>query len=163
MPHYVRELEPARVVSIIQPELQPDRPWEIAESAHLRIGVHDISEHREHHILPGADEIAALIDFIDAWDPGDGALLAHCYAGISRSTATALISATMKTSDPAWAAMRLRAAAPHAAPNSRIIALADDLLGMNGRLNEACAGMGEAVRVVEGPLTLLRIDDEQFR
>ena len=162
MPHYVRELEPARLISIIQPELQPDRPPELIEAAHLRVGVHDISEHQAYHILPGSEEVATLIDFIHSWNPHEGALLAHCYAGVSRSTATALIAATMKTSDPHWAALRLRAAAPHAAPNSRIIALADDLLGLQGSLIDACQSMGESAGVVEGPLTVLRIGDEQF-
>ena len=93
--------------------------------------------------------------------PEAGALLTHCYAGVSRSTATALIAATMKTGDAHWSALRLRAAAPHAAPNRRIISLADDVLGLQGRLLEACGAMGESLGVVEGPLTVLRIGEEQ--
>lgn len=162
MPHFVRELAPARVVSIIQPELQPDLPTELDEQDFLRVAVHDISERSEHHILPGREAVSALIDFIAGWRPEQGALLTHCYAGVSRSTAAALIAATLKTNDPHWAARRLRAAAPHAAPNRLIIALADDLLGLNGALIDARENMGESVSVVEGPLTVLRIGAEQF-
>jgi predicted protein tyrosine phosphatase len=164
MPHFVRELTPARVVSIIQPELQPPRPEELPEPAHLRVGVHDISEHRDDHILPGQRDIEALVDFVHGWNPDDGALLTHCYAGVSRSTAAALIAATMKTGDAHWSAIRLRAAAPHAYPNRRIIALADDILGLHGLLIDACEAMGSSSPVGEvGPLTVLRIGEEQHR
>ena len=162
MPHYVRELRPVRVVSIIQPELQPERPPELPAAAHLRVGIHDISEHREDHILAERADIESLIEFVHGWAPDEGPFLTHCYAGVSRSTATALIAATVKTGDPRWSAIRLRAASPHAYPNRRIIALADDILGLDGELIDACHAMGEATaRVVEGPLTVLRIGDEQ--
>lgn len=161
MPHFVRELAPSRVVSIIQPELQPERPRTLAATAHLRVAVHDISDERPFHVLPERKHVEDLVSFIDGWAPEAGALLTHCYAGVSRSTATALIAATMKTGDAHWSALRLRAAAPHAAPNRRIISLADDVLGLQGRLLEACGAMGESVGVVEGPLTVLRIGEEQ--
>jgi predicted protein tyrosine phosphatase len=162
MPYYVEELAPARVVSIIQPELQPDRPACLPETAHLRVGVHDISEQRAEQILPGHADVAALIEFLEGWNPMEGALLTHCYAGVSRSTATALIAAVLKTGDPAWSARRLRAASPHAYPNRRIVALADEILGLAGALVSACEAMGESsISVAEGPLTVLRIGPEQ--
>lgn len=159
MPYYVRELTPARVVSIIQPELQPERPAELPERAHLRVQVHDINEQREDHVLPQRDHVESLIEFLDRWDPGEGALLAHCYAGVSRSTATALIAATIKTGDAQESAMRLRAASPHASPNRRIVALADEVLALDGALVDACEAMGSS-RVGEPvSLTVLRIGD----
>jgi predicted protein tyrosine phosphatase len=164
MPHFVRELAPARVVSIIQPELQPERPRELDEFRHLRVQVHDISEHREDHILPDRDHVESLIDFVHDWNPEEGALLTHCYAGVSRSTAAALIAATIKTGDAHWSALRLRAASPHAYPNRRIIALADEILALGGTLIDACETMGNSeVSVVEGPLTVLRIGEEAER
>ena len=164
MPHYVWELAPARVVSIIQPELQPVRPEELLPAAHLRVGVHDISEHRDNHILPERRDIEDLIQFAHGWNPAEGAFLTHCYAGVSRSTAAALIAATIKTGDPHWSAIRLRAAAPHAYPNRRIIALADEILDLAGALNEACEAMGDSTASeLEAPLTVLRIGDEQRR
>lgn len=157
MPHFVRQLAPARVLSIIQPEFQPERPVELEEAAHLRIAVHDISEHREDQILAAHRDVESLIGFIEDWNPADGAFLAHCYAGVSRSTAAALIAATIKTGDPHWSALHLRAAAPHAQPNRRIIALADEILGLDRALVSALESMGEASAVFEGPLTVLRI------
>jgi predicted protein tyrosine phosphatase len=165
MPHYVRELAPTRVVSIIQPDLQPPRPEELAAAAHLRVGVHDISEYQEDRVLAEYEHIEELVRFVDSWDPGEGALLTHCYAGVSRSTATALIAAVIKTGDPTWSAIRLRAAAPHARPNRRIIALADQVLGLDGELIDACEAMSDSIaslsEALQGPLTVLRIGDEQ--
>ena len=157
MPHFVRELTPARLVSIIQPELQPDRPAEISPERHLRVSVHDISARLPDQILAAHRDVETLIRFLEGWDPAEGALLAHCYAGVSRSTATALIAATMKLGDPGDAARRLRAAAPHAQPNPRIITLADEVLSLDGALIRAREEMGSASAVFEGPLTVLRI------
>ena len=107
-------------------------------------------------------DVESLIDFLEGWDPAEGALLTHCYAGVSRSTAAALIAATIKTGDPEWSARRLRVAAPHALPNRRIVALADEALGLSGSLIRACQAMGSStVSVAEGPLTVLRIGPEQ--
>ncbi len=156
MPHYVREFSPARLVSIIQPELQPARPAEIEEDFHLRISVHDIIEPVPEQILLETPHITKLLSFIDAWDPSAGALLTHCYAGVSRSTATALIAAYMKTGDAVASAKSLRRAAPHAIPNLRLIELADRLLGCQGDLITAREAMGGASACVEA-LTILRL------
>ena len=37
----------------------------------------------------------------------------------------------------------MRRAAPHASPNRRIVALADDMLGRRGRMVDAVAAMGD--------------------
>lgn len=158
MPYYVTELAPVRLVSIIQPEFQPPRPPELDEAVHLRVGVHDISERQLGGILIGQRDVEELVEFISRWDPHEGALLVHCYAGISRSTATALIAAFIKTGDAAWSARALRAAAPHAKPNRRIIALADEVLDQQGALIEAREAMGEAeLSLAEGPLASLSL------
>jgi predicted protein tyrosine phosphatase len=160
MPHFVRDLEPARLVSIIQAELQPDRPNELAEHAHHRVEVHDIIEDQPFSVLIQDTHVQALIDFIHQWDPRDGALMTHCYAGVSRSTAAALIAAFMKTTDALGSARALRVAAPYAQPNRRVIALADHALGCEGELIAAVKEMGPATEsVVEAPLTVLRIGD----
>lgn len=158
MPHYVRQFAPTRLVSIIQPELQPERPPEMSATTHLRVGVHDITERQyDNDRLIGEADVRTLLDFIEAWEPADGCFLVHCYAGISRSTATALIASYVKTGDAERSALDLRAAAPHAAPNRLIIALADDLLGCRGQLIDAREMMGQYQPAVEAPLTTLRL------
>jgi predicted protein tyrosine phosphatase len=158
MPRHVEALGPARLVSIVQPEFQPDRPAGLAVGAHLRVGVHDITDRRQGGILIEEPHVVRLVHFLDAWQPAEGALLVHCWAGISRSTATALIARYVKCGDAEASALALRAAAPHAIPNRRIVQLADDVLGCGGALLGALEGMGKpSVWLDEAPLTALRL------
>ncbi len=160
LPKHFRECQPVQVVSIIQPELQPDPLDGLPRERHLRIGVHDIVEHDPHGLLATADDMQQLIDFVEHWDPEVGALMTHCYAGVSRSTAAALIAACMKSGDPELSGRRLREAAPHAQPNRHLVALADEMLsGVD--VKAAHRAMGPATRsVASGPLTTLQMDFE---
>lgn len=159
MPHYAGTLRPGFLVSAIQPEFQPDTPPEVHSSRHHRMAVHDImgpafgSVHTEH------EHIERLIDFLRAWSVSDESILIHCYAGISRSTAVALLALFIKSQcGELDAAMVLREAAPHAKPNQLIISLADELLALNGRLVKAVDAMGANIPASEGPLVTLSTD-----
>jgi predicted protein tyrosine phosphatase len=95
------------------------------------------------------------VAFLRSW-PGDEPLLLHCYAGVSRSMAAALIALCLEHDGRELeAAQILRAAAPHAQPNARMVALADQILGRQGRLVAAKEAMGPATLVFEGPLVEL--------
>ena len=62
-------------------------------------------------------------------------LVIHCTAGISRSTAAfAILLAQRRPATEADVFAELRAVRPQAWPNSLMIALADDVLGADGRL-----------------------------
>ncbi len=154
LPDHVRAVQPGYLVSIIQQAFQPETPPEIKAERHLRLDVHDISHPEPGSILPGHTHVEELIDFIHGW-PADESLMVHCYAGVSRSSASALIAHYMKCGDEYASAQALREAAPHASPNRRIIALADDILGCEGRLIEAREAMGPSEFVDEGPLVEL--------
>lgn len=81
----------------------------------------------------------------------------HCFAGISRSTAAAFISACALApqANEGAIARSLRAAAPSATPNARLVALADELLGREGRMIEAVRAIGRGADAFEGqPFTL---------
>ena len=132
---------PARVISLLSPEaLFPETP---AEVTRLKLELHDIPEAREGLTPPDRAMVAALLEFGTAWrEPGP--MIVHCWAGISRSTAAALILACAldPARDEQAAADALRAASPTATPNALMIALADDLLGRQGRLIRAAASIG---------------------
>ena len=88
-------------------------------------------------------------------------MIVHCYAGVSRSTAAALtILCQYNPGREMEATQALRRAAPHAKPNRRIIAIADQLLRSENRLVEAVDAMGQGsyaggpTPLVELPLTL---------
>lgn len=142
MPDHVERYQPRYLISVIQPVFQPERPPEIAEEDHLRVAVHDIWHDEPGSVLPGSAHVQRIVDFAQSWQPDLGGVHVHCYAGVSRSTATALILHAVQTGDALASAKALRAAAPHAAPNRRIIELADALLGWGDRLQTAVRSMG---------------------
>ena len=85
-------------------------------------------------------------------------MLIHCWAGISRSTAAAYTALCMlrPDSDEEALARELRAASPSATPNRLIVSLADDILGRDGRMVKAIAGIGRGADAFEGTPFILR-------
>jgi predicted protein tyrosine phosphatase len=134
---------PQRVVSLLDPDTPFPETGDAYIDRHLRVPVHDITEEIEGWTWPAATHIDTLLRFISDWDRS-APILIHCYAGISRSTATAFITACVhnpKTDEEeiAWA---LRRASPTATPNSRLVALADASLARGGRMSRAVAAIG---------------------
>jgi len=155
MPWRVRTLRPSHLVSLVPQEQQPPTPRGITAERHLRLEIDDIAKPFPGYVLPDTNHVAALIDFLRGWS-GNQPILFHCLAGISRSTAAALIALTLDAEGRETEAARaLREAAPHARPNSRMIALADDALCRQGRFIEACRRMASATRAASGPLVRL--------
>jgi predicted protein tyrosine phosphatase len=76
----------------------------------------------------------------------------HCYAGISRSTASAFAAVCMLNPhrDEISIARLIRAASPIASPNRLIVSLADKALGREGRMLRALDEMGPGSMLVEG-------------
>ncbi len=156
MPEHVRSLQPSHLVSLLSSTEQPPTPDGFDTARHHRVEVNDISAPLEGYVLPQDDHVLGLISFLEGWDAA-APLLVHCFAGISRSTAAALIALTLRHDGrEEEAALRLREAAPHAQPNRRMIELADTRLGRDGRLVAALAAMGVAALRPYGPLT--RVD-----
>ncbi|MBK9083522.1 MAG: protein tyrosine phosphatase [Rhizobiales bacterium] len=147
----VAETGARSVVTIINARTPVTRPPAIAEDRHLYIGVSDIVIPVDGHILPGQDHVDTLLAFVGAWDRAQP-LIIHCYAGVSRSTAAAFISACALRPDLDEAALAaaIRARSPTATPNSRLVAVADGLLGREGRMVAAVAGIGRGAECFEG-------------
>jgi predicted protein tyrosine phosphatase len=103
--------------------------------------------------------VAKLIAFARGWDRS-APLVIHCYAGISRSTAGAFVTACAlnpaRTERAIAQALRHRSAT--AAPNRRIVSIADDLLGRNGRMVDAISSIGAGLMAQEA--TPFRLDLE---
>jgi predicted protein tyrosine phosphatase len=156
MAEHAEALKVSHLVSLVAPGEQPATPACIALERHHRVGIHDISEPLDGHILPMEEHVAGLIEFVRAWPPDEAPLLIHCVAGISRSMAAALITLVVKAPERELdAARQVRSAAPHAYPNRRMIELADQLLACEGRLVAARAAMGPADLLPFGPLVVL--------
>ncbi|MGE0045226.1 MAG: tyrosine phosphatase family protein [Hyphomonadaceae bacterium] len=143
MPHVIETRRPNRVVSLLDPSsLFPDAVRH-GVTRHLKVGVNDISEIIAGQTHPIEQHVRDVLTFVEDWDRADP-ILVHCYAGISRSTATAytIACALNPSTDEEEIAWTLREASPSAWPNRRIIALADAELGRGGRMTNAIEGIG---------------------
>lgn len=145
------ETRTSTLVSLLNREMMIPTPDTIASDDHLRLVMNDVEEERAGSIAPDRDHIRRLVAFVEQWDR-ETPLLIHCLAGMSRSTAAALITACHLNPnvDEDRIAGALRSASTTASPNRRLIALADDFLGRDGRLTSAVTAIGRGVAVQEG-------------
>ena len=139
------------VVTVINRDTAVDRPSTVLAPDHLFIGVHDICDPTDGLLHPCEDHIDELLRFVRAW-PRRQAVVIHCYAGISRSTAAAFVTACTVYPERSEQdiARTLRAASRTATPNARIVALADRALGREGRMIRAIAEIGRGEQAYEG-------------
>lgn len=137
------------VVSLLGDE-RVERPRGIPPEHHLWLRLHDISVPLDGHVLPDEEHVTDLLRFVRGWDRRTP-LVVHCFAGISRSTASAFTSvcALNPHRDEASIAQALRRASPTATPNIRIVSLADKLLGRNGRMVAAIETIGRGAMAEE--------------
>lgn len=147
----VRLIRPNRLISLVRVEPPIATPETIAREHHLRLSFHDIVAPEEGQVAPGAHHVEELLDFARGWDR-EAPMLIHCYAGISRSTAAAFIVACALRPDVAEEslALALRRASPSATPNTRLVALADERLGRDGRMTAAIRDIGRGADAFEG-------------
>jgi len=85
------------------------------------------------------EDIRRIVELAEQLRSESGTLLIHCEAGISRSTATALIiyACWLGQGREDEAMERVVAQRPYAIPNRRMVALADRLLALEGNLLRA--------------------------
>lgn len=132
------------MVTLIAKEQAFHRPAVISADRHLTLQMNDITfKGNEKLIAPDDVHIQTLIDFAREWDQS-APLLVHCWMGVSRSPAAAIIVAlaVKPDEDDALLAARLRTVSPFATPNARIIEIGDRLLGRNGALISAVKAIG---------------------
>jgi predicted protein tyrosine phosphatase len=152
----VRDTGAKSLVTLLSPGTKITRPAEIAPDRHLNLGVSDIIEPALGQVYPASHHIDDLLNFFQAWDRAQPMLI-HCFAGVSRSTASAFIAACALNPkrDEQEIAERLRAASPTASPNQRFVALADDRLQRRGRMSAAIQAIGRGADCFEAePFTL---------
>ncbi len=133
--------------------LSPDYPethWSgFAGDRHVRLAFHDIAEPTPGLTAPDRDMMQAVLDF-GRESERQRALLIHCWAGISRSSAAAFAIACDR--NPRFErdiATELRRRSPSATPNRLMVRLADDLLQRDGRMIEAIDGIGRGAEARE--------------
>jgi predicted protein tyrosine phosphatase len=118
---------------------------------HLRLTFHDIITEMEGMQPPTRGHVEQIVDFVETWDRS-GRLLIHCWAGISRSTASAFTAMCLLNprEDELALARELRSHSPFASPNLRMVGFADEVLGRGGRMVEAIELIGRGAEAYEG-------------
>jgi len=146
--------QPSYIVTLSSGDL-PCLPY---ETKRLSLIFNDIVEPRDGLVMPEKTHVEQLLEFVKIWDQ-EKPLLIHCYAGISRSTASAFIAALALNSelDEAELASKLRAVSPSATPNIRLIELADQILDRKGRMVVAIRGIGRGQHAFEGEVFSLPV------
>jgi predicted protein tyrosine phosphatase len=151
LPETVKTTGARYVLTVMADVHKAQTPPPVSEGNHLRVSMDDITEAMDGFVAPNATHVAQVLDFFSRWSR-DAPMVIHCYAGISRSTASAFAAACMLNPhrDEMAIARQIRQASPSALPNRLIVSLADAALGRDGRMIKAVDAMGPSNMAVEG-------------
>lgn len=136
------------------------RPPVVQKRNHLHVAVHDILAPAEGMVYPAETHVDEILGFARRWDRA-APMIVHCFAGISRSTAAAfsILCAARPDLDEEVVAQRIRQRSPEATPNSRIVSIADAMLGRSGRMVRAVEKIGRGIDAFEGSVFALSLDE----
>jgi len=151
LPETVRATGASHVLTVMANVDQVLRPASVLEANHLKVSMDDITQEMDGFLAPSQEHIEKVLNFVRNWDRS-APLVVHCYAGISRSTASAFAAACMLNPhrNEIEIARQIRARSPIASPNRLIVTLADKALGRDGRMLRALDEMGPGSMTVEG-------------
>ena len=151
LPDTVKATGASHILTVMAKVDQVLRPESVLEANHLKVAMDDITEQMDGFVAPCDSHIEQVLNFVRGWDRG-APLVVHCYAGISRSTASAFaaVCALNPHRDEIAIARQIRAASPIASPNRLIVSLADKALGREGRMLRALDEMGPGSMMAEG-------------
>ena len=142
LPTMAAELRPHRILSIAEPGYRNATPAEIHPDRHHHLNFDDIIEAIPGYVEPSEQHVGSIIDLAAELTDTDRILI-HCQAGISRSSAAALIMlAARNPGHERTIAARLREEGPWFVPNRLMVDIADRLIGRGPVLSTALASMG---------------------
>jgi predicted protein tyrosine phosphatase len=147
----VAETRASHIVTLLRLIDRVQRPTSVVEANHLVLGMDDIMMPIDGYIHPAEEHVHDLIRFVQRWDR-QAPVVIHCYAGISRSTAGAFITACALNPgrDEAKIARAIRGSSKTAMPNIMLVGHADRILGRNGRMIAAVEALGPGLTAQEG-------------
>lgn len=151
VPETVARLKPWGLVTLLDPHSMIETPAGVPLGGHLKVGVNDIGAAAAGLVNPGEGHVASILDHVRAWDIGSP-LVVHCWAGVSRSTATAFMASCLLNPEVGEdrIAKTIRERSPTASPNRLLTAIADDMLGRGGRMVDAVDAIGRGEDCWEG-------------
>src|SRR5215475_13996520 len=125
LPEIVKRTGASHVLTVMANVDQVQRPQSVLPANHLKVAMDDIIEPLDGYVAPSETHIEQVLTFVRGWDRS-APLVIHCYAGVSRSTASAFAAACALNPH--------RDAIGEAARNRLIVSLADKALGREGRM-----------------------------
>ena len=150
LPNALVSHTPSHLVSLLSAQYMIETPEGFPAERHLKLSMHDVADPSGDQ-APAREHVERLIAFGRSWN-AKAPMLVHCWAGVSRSTASAYTILCDKAGAGAEhdIAQLLRARAPHAQPNKLIVRLADEALGRGGAMVRAIEAIGAGEMVTEG-------------
>jgi len=150
---------PSHLISLLSPEHMIETPAGFPIPMHLKLGINDIVDPLAGTAPPGREHADRLLAFARDWDAKQP-LLIHCWAGISRSMATAyaILCDRLGPGREIQIARAMRQRAPHAQPNRLLVQHADEALGRGGKMVLALDHMGPPVLLQEGVTTIFPLE-----
>jgi predicted protein tyrosine phosphatase len=147
----VAEIGASHIVTLLRLIDRVQRPASVVETNHLILGMDDIAAPMDGYTHPAEEHVHDLIRFVQGWDRR-APIVMHCYAGISRSTAGAFITACTLNPNPdeAMIARAIRGSSATAMPNVMLVGHADHILGRKGRMIAAVEALGPGRPELEG-------------
>jgi len=160
LPDALAEHAPSHLVSLLSPQHMIETPPGFPAAAHLKLGINDITDPAAGPAPPARRHVEALLAFSRGWD-GTQPFLIHCWAGISRSMASAftVLCDRLGPGCEIQIALAMRRRAPHAQPNRLLIRHADEVLGRGGAMLAAVEAMGPPLLLEEGVTTFFPLVD----
>jgi predicted protein tyrosine phosphatase len=151
LPSTVKATGASHVLTVMANVAQVQRPESVLAANHLKVQMDDITEQLEGFVTPTETHVEQVLNFVRGWDR-QAPLVIHCYAGISRSTASAFaaVCALNPHREEIAIARQIRSASAIASPNRLIVSLADKALGRDGRMLRALDEMGPGSMTTEG-------------
>ena len=113
LPETVKATGASHILTVMANVDQVQRPASVLEANHLKVSMDDITEQMDGFVAPSDQHIEKVLNFVRGWDRS-APMVVHCYAGISRSTASAFAAACMLNPhrDEIAIARQIRAASP---------------------------------------------------
>jgi len=128
------------LISINDPEDTVPQGIEYVHTGSIKpLFFHDITEDIDAHVSPSEDIVKEIVDYTrnEYFSKGATRLLVHCHAGISRSSASAIIAAASVGISPSSFVDLMYSKSGIYHPNYRLLELAEGVLSLKGFFNEA--------------------------
>ena len=151
----------SHLVTLINLGTPVARPDTILAENHLFVGINDIVEPADGLVLAGDDHVARADRLLRALGPdaAAGRPLLRRHQPLDRRRLHRAVRGAARPRRARPSRRRCASASPIATPNGRLVAIADRLLGRDGRMVAAIAEIGRGEMALENVPFVLALED----